>query len=146
MTDTGSDSFTRHLRALLPPQRETDVHSPLVLAYVGDAVFELAVRAYLATHIRASVGELHERARDKVRAAAQAQALADIEWSLTEEERELVRRARNAKAQVPKSASLYEYRYSTAFEALLGHLFLTGRLERLVHLLDLVIPRVETEA
>lgn len=146
MTENGSDPLIGHLQALLPPEEIRDVRSPLVLAYVGDAVFELAVRTYLATHRRARVGELHEQAREKVRATAQARALADIEELLTDEERDIVRRARNAKVQVPKSASLYEYRYSTAFEALLGHLFLGGRLERLVYLLELVIPKGETDS
>lgn len=144
MTETGSDPLIGRLQALLPDDG-AHVDSPLVLAYVGDAVFELAVRTYLATHSRARVNELHQQAKDKVRASAQAEALGDIEELLTDEERDIVRRARNTKVHVPKSASLYEYRYSTAFEALLGHLFLAGRLERLVYLLKLVIPKGETE-
>lgn len=139
------EPFTERLRALLPDDDVAAIRSPLVLAYVGDAVFELAVRTYLASHSEAHVRELHRQAAEQVRASAQAKDLADIEDLLTEEERSVVRRARNTKVNVPKSATLYEYRYSTAFEALLGHLFLTGDLERLVYILELVIAQGEAD-
>lgn len=117
--------------------------SPLVLAYVGDAVHELAVRTHLALQGDALVRSLHERAAAQVQAGAQAKVLQKLEPQLTDEERDLIRRARNTKAQVPRSATVFEYRYSTAFEALLGHLFLTGAWDRLLVILEAALAQGE---
>lgn len=146
MSQSREDAFEERLEALMPPESAGRTHAPLVLAYVGDAVYELAVRCYLASRSQAPVSELHHRAAQIVRASAQAEALSALEDLLTPEEQDVVRRARNTKANVPKSASLYEYRYSTAFEALVGHLFLTGQLERLNYLLKRVIATGEADA
>lgn len=135
----GEESLHERLRPLVPAGDVAQDRSPLVLAYVGDAVFEVAVRAYLAARSASPVSNLHERASVHVRASAQARALERIEHLLTEEERDVVRRARNAKGHVPRSATVAEYRYSTAFEALIGYLFLRGELDRLVGLLRAVI-------
>lgn len=109
--------------------------SPLVLAYVGDAVFELYIRTQLAAQ-RARVQALHKAAVQYVRAKSQAEIVHAWEPLLTEEEKEVVRRGRNARSTAPKSASVIEYKYSTGFEALLGYLYLSRREERLLELLS----------
>lgn len=111
--------------------------SPLILAYVGDAVFELAVRERLAARGPGKVAELHREAVSLVRAPAQAEQLRRLEGLLTPEEEEVVRRARNAKSgPAPRGVSVQEYRHATAFEALLGHLYLNGQGGRIAELLD----------
>lgn len=111
--------------------------SPLILAYVGDAVYELAVRERLAARGPSKVAELHREAVALVRAPAQAALLRRLEGLLTPEEEEVVRRARNAKSgPAPRGVPVQEYRHATAFEALLGHLYLDGQTRRLAELLD----------
>lgn len=106
----------------------------LALAYIGDAVYELYVRKNVLTQGKVRPQQLHLRSVKYVTAPAQATAVkAWIEGScLTEEERAVVRRGRNAKsASIPKNIAVEDYRYATAFEALIGYLYLNGNNERL---------------
>ncbi|MGE5591263.1 MAG: Mini-ribonuclease 3 [Bacillota bacterium] len=110
--------------------------SPLTLAYLGDAVFEAYVRARLVGAGRVSPDALHQGAVARVRADAQARALAALEPLLTEEEQAVVRRARNAHpGHVPRGARPADYHRATAFEALLAHLLVTSQVGRLQELL-----------
>ena len=112
--------------------------SPLMLAYVGDAVFDLYVRQKLARQKAMPVRQLHRQATQIVRADGQDAALRQMEPHLTEEEAEIVRRGRNTKSRVPKNADMATYRRATGFEALLGWLYLNGENERLNQLLDVI--------
>ena len=107
--------------------------SPLPLAFVGDGVYELMVREYLVSQGNCPVKKLHSRKVELVRCQAQAQALSQVLWPLlTEEERAVAQRGRNAHVNhVPKSASVADYHAATAFEALFGYLYLSGKTERL---------------
>lgn len=116
--------------------------SPLALAYVGDAVFELYIRTKLVAY-PAKMNELHRSAVKYVQAARQAEIIHAWEPDLTPEEREVVRRGRNAKSGVPRRSDAVEYRYSTGMEALLGYLYLSGQQERLLELLGKVSPTVD---
>lgn len=99
--------------------------SPLTWAYVGDAVFELYIREYLVKNTKLKPHKLHLESIKHVKASAQASKLREIEENLTEDEKEIVRRARNAKNHhLPKNADVNEYMYSTAFEGLIGYLYL----------------------
>jgi ribonuclease III family protein len=109
--------------------------SPLLLAYVGDAVFELYIRRRLVTDGPRPIRQLHRKATRVVRAGGQDEVLRQIEPLLTAEEADIVRRGRNTKSRVPKNADMAAYRRATGFEALLGWLFLTGRQERIDELL-----------
>ncbi len=114
---------------------EADSLNPVLLAYIGDVVFSLYVRLrFLAasSHIRV----IHDLSSKAVSAVYQAKALEQLADTLTEEELVIVKRGRNTKSTVPKSASMHEYRMSTAFEALVGWLFLRGEDERLEEFLD----------
>ena len=84
------------------------------------------------------VEQLHRAKVSKVKASAQAAALKELMPTLTTAEADIVRRARNLKTAVPRSASVAEYRYSTAFEALIGHLYLNQEFSRLDALLEAV--------
>lgn len=104
----------------------------LVLAYVGDAVYELAVRSLLVNGGSVKVDRLHKEAVKYVNAAAQAKVLRALDGKLSEEEAAIARRGRNSKsAHVPRSAGVIEYRQSTALECLIGYLYLKGDVKRL---------------
>ncbi|MBS3887522.1 MAG: Mini-ribonuclease 3 [Dethiobacter sp.] len=111
---------------------------PLLLAYVGDAVFELYVRQKLVTDGVLPISRLHKKATEIVRAGGQDSILRQIEPHLTEEEADIVRRGRNTKGRVPKNADMAAYRRATGFEALLGWLYLHGAQERLHQLFALI--------
>lgn len=123
------------------PHSEIDIHeySPLALAFVGDGVLELLVRARLASTHRISAGALHREAVKMVSAKGQFDSLRFLEPHLTEQEKNLVRRGRNAsKATVSKNATAQEYRASTGFEAMLGWLYLQGENKRIEELFEYV--------
>lgn len=109
---------------------------PLVLAYIGDAYFNLFVRGKLLAYEQNKVQVLHSFGSQIVSAVWQAAAYHGIEDRLTEEEKTVFRRGRNTKSHVPKSATVAEYRASTGFEALLGALYLQGKTDRLCELAE----------
>lgn len=109
--------------------------SPLVLAYIGDAIYEILVRTTVLTDGNAPVNKLHKKARDFVNAKAQAEFYFRIESALTETETAVFRRGRNAKSfTTPKHADLMDYRHATGLEALFGYLYLAGDMERVLTL------------
>ncbi len=121
-------------------------HLPVpVLAYVGDAVFELAVRCSLVGAGCSRVGELHGEAVKRVSAAAQARALRQLSGRLTAEEEAVVRRGRNARPvhAPPRGTGQADYRYSTALECLVGYLYLKGDRTRLEEILGAVLAGEE---
>lgn len=119
---------------------EVNTMSPLTWAYVGDAVFELLIRTHLINKTRLKPHMLHIEAIKYVKADAQVEILRRIEKELSMEEMEIVRRGRNAQNHhVPKNATVEEYSYATAFEALIGYLYLTKQDQRLKGILDMCI-------
>ncbi|MCR3921102.1 MAG: Mini-ribonuclease 3 [Firmicutes bacterium] len=120
--------------------------SPILLAYVGDAVFELYVRQKIVSEKALPIRQVHKKTTRLVRASGQDVALRALESHLTEEETDVVRRGRNTKSRVPKNADMSVYRRATGFEALLGWLYLHKKIERLDQLLDMIeIGEEETE-
>lgn len=110
--------------------------SPLVLAYIGDTVYDLFVRTMLVESTTLSAHGLHMRAAKLVCAAAQSRAFLRIEQFLSEEEMSVFKRGRNAHmGTVPKNAEIIDYRRATGLEALIGYLYLLGRDERLSELM-----------
>ncbi|WP_306487614.1 Mini-ribonuclease 3 [Agathobaculum sp.] len=113
--------------------------SSLALAHVGDAVYEILVRSYLACGGTQTAKNLHSRTVALVRASAQAEAVQRILPLLDEAEREVFRHGRNAKPKtVPKSSSVAEYAYATALEALFGWLYLKQRYGRINELFGVI--------
>ena len=110
--------------------------SPLVLAFLGDSVFELLVREKIVSEGNAPVGKLHYKAIHYVCAGAQAEAFRRIEPALSEEELSIYKRGRNAKSQPPKNADPIEYRVATGLEALFGYLYAAGEHERIRQLFE----------
>ena len=112
--------------------------SPLTWAYVGDAVYELYIRHHLVETTNLKPNKLHREATKFVRASAQAEILEKLKEYLTEEEQEIVRRGRNTQNHhLPKNADPADYMYSTAFEGLIGYLYLTKQDERLQEILKM---------
>lgn len=115
--------------------------SGLTLAYVGDAVYELYVRTRVLEKTK-NAHQMNLEATKIVNHRAQAALLESLEADLTEEERLVVRRGKNAKGIVPKNAKMINYRKATALEALIGYLYLKGEKARLLDLLE-KIERLE---
>jgi ribonuclease-3 family protein len=111
---------------------------PAALAYVGDAVFTLHVRTRLVAAGCRPQQEMHQLASQDVRASAQAHWLELLEDKLSPEEKSVVRWARNARIGKGGGGTPAERHHATAFEALLGHLYLSGHVARLNELLDLL--------
>lgn len=109
--------------------------NPILLAYIGDVVFSLYVRLRLLP-TSGQVRVIHDLGSKMVSAVMQARAMEILLSELTEEEAYIAKRGRNTKSTVPKSASVHEYRMGTAFEALLGWLFLSDKEERLEEILE----------
>ena len=111
--------------------------NPIVLAFVGDAVYSLFVRERLTFNLDCKTGELNKLATSEVKATAQAEFFKQIEGLLTEEELGVFKRARNAKKTTrAKNASVSEYNVSTGLEAVLGFLYIIGDNERLNFILN----------
>lgn len=102
----------------------------LELAYLGDTIYDFYVRRALVMK-GGRVQKMHREAIKTVCAHAQSEALARIEEDLTEEEKDVVRRARNAHQNCPRSANPAEYHRATGLEAMIGYLYLTGKQERM---------------
>lgn len=117
---------------------EVNTMSPLTWAYVGDAVYELFIRMNLVNTKKSKPHMLHIESIKYVKAEAQANILKNIYDNLTEDEKDIVRRGRNAENHhLPKNSTVEEYRYSTAFEALIGYLYLTKQDKRLEEILNM---------
>ena len=112
----------------------------LELAYLGDSLYDLYVREHLIVR-GGKVRAMHREAISLVCAHAQSEALARIVDALTDEERDVVRRARNAHQNPPKHADPGEYHHATALEALIGWLYVTGRQDRMNEILELALPK-----
>lgn len=125
-------------------QDQINMMSPLTWAYVGDAVYELYIRNYLVNTTDLKPHKLHIESIKYVKAKSQAQMLEVLEDFLTEEEKEIVRRGRNTKTHhLPKNAEVNDYMYSTAFEALIGYLYLNQNYKRLEEILVKCVNKQE---
>ena len=114
--------------------------SPLTLAYIGDAVYEIVIRTIIVEKGSAPVNKLHHKASSLVKAVAQKAAMEKILPLLTEEEEAVYKRGRNAKSYTSaKNASVIDYRIATGFEALMGFLYLMGRNERMLELVKIAV-------
>ncbi|MBR4173105.1 MAG: Mini-ribonuclease 3 [Clostridia bacterium] len=120
-------------------------YSPLVLAYIGDAVYEVYTRErLLLENPDMPAHKLHKENIRFVKAHAQSSSVSAIEKLLTEEEEAVFKMGRNAKSQTsPKNADVLDYRRATGLEALFGYLYLDGRRERLSELMKAAFDNAE---
>lgn len=127
--------------------KEVDIksYSPLALAYIGDAVYELIIRTKVMNHGSTQVNNMHKKSARLVNAKAQADIIRGLleGEELTPEEITVYKRGRNAKsATTAKHATVADYRTATGFEALCGYLYLTGSLERLIWVVSRGLNRI----
>lgn len=128
--------------------REIDIrtYSPLTLAYIGDAIYELVIRTIVVERANTSANNLHKMTVRYVNAGTQAHMIEALQEELSEEERTIYKRGRNAKSYTTaKNAATIDYRRATGFEALCGYLYLTGRQERMLTLIKSAIGRIGME-
>lgn len=120
-------------------------YSPLALAYIGDAVYELIIRTKVMNHGSTQVNNMHKKSARLVNAKAQADIIRSLVEGeeLTPEEIAIYKRGRNAKsATTAKHATVADYRTATGFEALCGYLYLSGKLERLIWVVSRGLNRI----
>ena len=122
--------------------KDIRTYSPLTLAYIGDAVYDLVIRSVLVNRGNTAVNNLHKKASAIVKAPTQAAIAASIMEDLTEEEKDIYRRGRNSKPHTKaKNASTIEYLEATGLEAVIGFLYLTGDMDRALSLVKLGVER-----
>ena len=121
--------------------------SPLVLAYLGDTVYESYIREHLIRqNINRKVNNLHKLAIQYSKAKAQATIIHELEDELTEEEMKIFKRGRNQKSHTaPKNADIIDYKYATGFEALIGYLYLSEDKERLEYIVKKGIEIIDRD-
>ena len=117
-------------------------YSPLTLAYIGDAVFDLVIRTVVVERANRPAEKLHKQTVKFVKAEAQSAMIVQLQEELTEEELAVYKRGRNAKSgSTAKNASVNDYRRATGMEALIGYLYLQGNMSRVLELIRRGIER-----
>lgn len=118
------------------PKQDIRSYSPLTLAYIGDAVYDLLIRTEVVSEGNCQVNKYHRQVSQIVKAEAQADLMHKLLDVLTEEERAVYHRGRNANSYTKaKNASMGDYHRATGFEALLGYLYMTEQYARIVELI-----------
>ena len=120
------------------PDYDVRAYSPLTLAFLGDAVYELIIRTMVVTKANTNPNQLNKQSSNLVKAATQAEMMHILMDHLNDEERAVYKRGRNAhSATKAKNATVVDYRTATGFEALMGYLYLQGKLPRSIDLVQM---------
>lgn len=125
--------------------KENDIrsYSPLTLAYIGDAVYEIIIRTIVVSDGNTQVNKMHKKSSNLVKAETQANIIKAIMDDLSEEELGYYKRGRNAKSYTSaKNATISDYRMATGFEALIGYLYLTGQTNRMTDIVKMGMERL----
>lgn len=126
--------------------KDIRTYSPLTLAYIGDAIFDVVIRSILVNKGNTAVNKLHQRTSSVVKAPTQAKMAAAIMEDFTEEEADWYRRGRNSKPHTKaKNATTMDYLEATGFEAVIGYLYLTGDMDRICELVNHGIEKLELD-
>ena len=128
--------------------RDVDLrtYSPLTLAYIGDAIYDLIIRTLIVKQGNSRPEKMHKRASALVKASAQAEMIERLLPMLTEEEHAIYKRGRNANSHtMAKNATMLDYRKATGFEALMGYLYLKEDMSRLIDLVKAGLDKGEQE-
>ena len=118
--------------------QEVDVreYSPLTLAYIGDSIYDVVIKSLVVNKGNKQVQKMHKETSSYVQASTQSLMMRTIQEVLTDEERAVYKRGRNAKSVSPaKNQSITDYRRATGFEALMGYLYLTKQWKRMIDLI-----------
>lgn len=140
--DMNFDSYMKEVFHM----QEVDVreYSPLTLAYIGDSVYDLVIKSLVINKGNKQVQKLHKETSSFVQASAQSLMMRTMQEVLTDEERAVYKRGRNAKSVSPaKNQSITDYRRATGFEALMGYLYLTKQWNRMIDLIKVGLDSLE---
>lgn len=138
------DSYMQEIFQL----REVDIseYSPLTLAYIGDSIYDLIMKSIVVNRGNKPVNQLHKETSSYVQAKTQSLMMRTMQEHLTEEERAIYKRGRNAKSVSPaKNQSVTDYRRATGFEALMGYLYLKKEWKRMLELVKIGLDSLEEE-
>lgn len=121
-------------------------YSPLTLAYIGDGIYEIVIRTMVVGNGNEQVNKLHKQVSTLVKAKTQADMILSLMEELTEEEESVYKRGRNAKSHTSaKNADIIDYRTATGFEALMGYLYMTGQMPRMMELIKKGLANITGE-
>lgn len=121
-------------------------YSPLTLAYIGDAIYDLVIRTLVVKKGNCAPNKLHKKTSGLVKASTQAAMIEKLLPILTEEEQQVYKRGRNAKSYtMAKNAPMLDYRKATGFEALMGYLYLQEDTKRLIDLIKMGLTEEEDD-
>lgn len=138
------DNFQFFKEQFLIEHGSPESYSPLTLAYIGDAVFDVMVRTIAVSKVNKQVNKYHKDVSKIVCAPSQAKMVLAIHDRLTEEERVIYKRGRNANSYTKaKNASRTDYRNATGFEAVLGYLYLKEDFQRLTNVVKMSLEVLE---
>ena len=135
-------NFNEYMKEVFSMQ-EVDIreYSPLTLAYIGDSIYDLIIKSG-----NKQVQKLHKETSSLVQASAQSMMMRAMQEELTDEERAVYKRGRNAKSVSPaKNQSITDYRRATGFEALIGYLYLQEKWKRMLDLVKIGLDSLEKE-
>ena len=133
---TGKSLLEKIKDEFVAGEQEINTYSPLVLAYIGDCIYELVVRSIFVCEVNEQVQKLHKKTTRFVKAETQAKLIMSVMDDLTEEEKAIYKRARNSKQHTtPKNAALSDYHKATGFEAVMGYLYLMNEEDRMLMLI-----------
>ena len=125
------------------PEQDIRSYSPLTLAYIGDAIYDLYIRTIIVKKGNTQPSKLHKRASALVKAETQAEMVNVLETYFTPEEEAVFKRGRNAKSYTTaKNATTGEYRRATGFEAVIGYLYLTKQYNRIIDLIKIGLEAI----
>lgn len=119
-------------------------YSPLALAYMGDCIFDLCVRTFLLRQANMPVNKLHQKSKALVNAKSQSKMYKYLLEIVSEKERSILKRGRNAKSySIAKNSTISEYKNATGIETLFGYLYLNGDYERITELFDMCLNNIK---
>lgn len=136
VTEKGGESLLQMIQRTFPGKKQdVRMYSPLTLAYIGDAIYDLIIRTVVVERANRPVNDLHRITVKYVSAGAQARIVEALTDRLTEEELSVYRRGKNAKPHTTaKNATAADYLKATGFETVLGFLYLTDQMNRALEL------------
>lgn len=140
-------NFNEYMKEVFSMQ-EVDIreYSPLTLAYIGDSIYDLIIKSLVINRGNKQVQKLHKETSSLVQASAQSMMMRAMQEELTDEERAVYKRGRNAKSVSPaKNQSITDYRRATGFEALIGYLYLQEKWKRMLNLVKIGLDSLEKE-
>ena len=136
-SDSAALSYDEIITRFGLEKKDIRTYSPVALAYIGDTIYDLIVRSHIMGEGSTSVNNMNKKAAAKVSAVSQSAAYDRIEPLLSDAERDILRRGKNAhKKTSAKNASIADYHKSTGLEALIGYLYMTGQIERIYELME----------